>query len=259
MQLRQSPPWDIEETAVVRTPETNHKWRMDKFLGTHEQFKDALLPLDLDGEWEEKPNGVWRFKCRDKAGLNWASTTGKIWFDGPPGPQQGLKTRIGDHADGKTPTLRTAPSRRIFVVYGHDTIARAQLEAMLRRWDLEPVILDQLPSKGLTIIEKLEEHRKDVGFAVVIATPDDEGHKRELGDQKLFRARQNVVLELGMMLTAMGRSKVAILMNNDPRMERPSDIQGLLYIPFKDSVDESKVLLAKEMHAQGIAIDLHKL
>jgi predicted nucleotide-binding protein len=43
---------------------------------------------------------------------------------------------------------------------------------MLRRWDLEPVILDQLPSKGQTIIEKLDECRQDVGFAVVLATPD---------------------------------------------------------------------------------------
>ena len=34
-------------------------------------------------------------------------------------------------------------NRKIFVVYGHDEIARTQLEALLRRWDLEPIILDQ--------------------------------------------------------------------------------------------------------------------
>jgi predicted nucleotide-binding protein len=232
---------------------------MDNFSGSHEQFKDALLPLDLEGEWEEKPNGVWRLKCRDRSGLNWASTTGKIWFDGPPAAQESLKARVAGLTAGQQAVVKSTPSRRVFVVYGHDNAARTQVEAMLRRWDLEPVILDQLPSKGQTIIEKLDEHRRDVGFAVVIATPDDEGHKREIPDQILFRARQNVVLELGMMLAAMGRSKVAILMSTNPRMERPSDIQGLLYIPFKDNVDEGKVLLAKEMHAQGIAIDLSKL
>ncbi|MBP3507977.1 MAG: nucleotide-binding protein [Lachnospiraceae bacterium] len=46
----------------------------------------------------------------------------------------------------------------MFVVYGHDTVARTQLEALLRRWDLEPLILDQLVSAGQTIIEKLEEY-----------------------------------------------------------------------------------------------------
>lgn len=32
----------------------------------------------------------------------------------------------------------TIVNRKVFVVYGHDDIARTQLEAMLRRWDLEP-------------------------------------------------------------------------------------------------------------------------
>lgn len=45
-------------------------------------------------------------------------------------------------------------SRKVFVVYGHDMNARTQLEAMLRRWDMEPLIIDQLVSFGYTIIEK---------------------------------------------------------------------------------------------------------
>ena len=40
-------------------------------------------------------------------------------------------------------------NRKIFVVYGHDDIARTQLEALLRRWDLEPIILDQVASGGI--------------------------------------------------------------------------------------------------------------
>jgi predicted nucleotide-binding protein len=256
------PPWDTSDESVVTRAKPRHSCTMDSFRGDIASFKDVLLPLDLDGEWEEKPNGVWRFRCRNKAGLNWASTTGRIWFDGPEPFKTDIKKQIDELASGGKAAIKRAapmPSRRVFVVYGHDTAARTQLEAMLRRWDLEPVILDQMPSKGQTIIEKLDECRQDVGFAVVLATPDDEGHKRENPDQILLRARQNVVLELGMMLAAMGRSKVAILMHTNPRMERPSDIQGLLYIPFKDNVDEGKVLLAKEMHAQGIAIDLSKL
>lgn len=42
-------------------------------------------------------------------------------------------------------------------------------------------------------------------------------------------------------------------------MERPSDIQGLIYIPFKDSVNDVAVTLAKEMNAQGLTIDLSRL
>jgi predicted nucleotide-binding protein len=42
-------------------------------------------------------------------------------------------------------------------------------------------------------------------------------------------------------------------------MERPSDLQGLIYLAFTDDVDEIKLQLAKEMHKQGIAIDLGRV
>lgn len=146
---------------------------------------------------------------------------------------------------------------KVFVVYGHDTAARTELEAMLRRWKLEPLILDQLPSEGQTIIEKLEKTISGVNFAVVLATPDDEGYRAGHEDEKAFRARQNVVMELGMMLTLLGRRNVAILMKQQDNMERPSDIQGLLYIPYKDNLQrEAGLLLAKEMQAQGYPISL---
>jgi len=149
---------------------------------------------------------------------------------------------------------------KVFVVYGHDNVARTELEAMLRRWRLEPLILDQLPSEGQTIIEKLEKYTAEVKFAVVLATPDDEGYRSGHEDEKAFRARQNVVMELGMMLTLLGRKNVAILMKQQDNMERPSDIQGLLYIPFKDNLQkDAGPLLAKEMAAQGYPISLANL
>ena len=42
-------------------------------------------------------------------------------------------------------------------------------------------------------------------------------------------------------------------------MESPSDIQGLIYIPFKDNVEEAKLSLAKEMRSNGYEIDIAKL
>ena len=56
---------------------------MTKFHGSLDDLKDRLLPLDLDGEWEEKPNSVWKLKCKDRSGLFWSITKGTIWFDGP--------------------------------------------------------------------------------------------------------------------------------------------------------------------------------
>lgn len=158
--------------------------------------------------------------------------------------------QVKDILDGKA----VIGGRKVFVVYGHDEIARTQLEAMLRRWDLDPIILDQQASSGQTIIEKLEEYGADVGYAIVLATPDDEG-KAVNEESYKFRVRQNVVLELGMFLAKLGRNKVAILLKEDKNFEKPSDIQGLIYIPFQNKVDEVAIYLIRELSRQGINID----
>ena len=158
-------------------------------------------------------------------------------------------------AESKTPVQ----NRKVFVVYGHDTNARTQLEAMLRRWDLEPLILDQLISSGQTIIEKLEEYTQQANFGIVLATPDDIGYPKNDETKKQYRVRQNVVLELGMLLSSIGREKVAILLSQAEIMEKPSDIDGLIYIPFKDNVEETKLSLAKEMKNNGYSLDIAKL
>lgn len=156
--------------------------------------------------------------------------------------------------------LHVPINKKVFVVYGHDNVSRTQLEAMLRRWDLEPIILDQLASSGNTIIEKLEEYTSQVGFGIVLATPDDVGRAKKDEDKELkSRVRQNVVLELGMLLSSLGRKKVAILLKEEPNFERPSDIDGLIYIPFKDNVEEAKVSLAKEMNRYGYLIEISNL
>ena len=122
-----------------------------------------------------------------------------------------------------------------------------------------PLILDQLISSGQTIIEKLEEYTQKANFGIVLATPDDIGYPKNDDTQKRYRVRQNVVLELGMLLSRIGRDKVAILLSQAEDMERPSDIDGLLYIPFKDNVEEAKLSLAKEMQNNGYNLDIAKL
>lgn len=149
-------------------------------------------------------------------------------------------------------------NKKVFVVYGHDDIARLQLEALLRRWDLEPIILDQQASAGQTIIEKLEEYGSDVGYAIILATPDDEGKAKTETEYKP-RVRQNVVLELGMFLAKLGREKVAILLKETSNFEKPSDIQGLVYIPFQHKVDEVALSLVRELTRQGYIINTSKL
>lgn len=148
---------------------------------------------------------------------------------------------------------------KIFVVYGHDETAKTQLEVFLRRLNLEPIMLNSLPSEGRTIIEKLEHYTNKCSYAIVLATPDDLGYPVGKEDEKHYRARQNVVLELGMLLSILGRERVAILIKNQVKMERPSDIQGLIYIPFENNIEDAKISLCKELQANGYNVDIQNM
>jgi len=74
---------------------------------------------------------------------------------------------------------------------------------------LEPVILHEQANRGMTVVEKLQANA-NVGFAVVLLTPDDEGKSSTEGQLKP-RARQNVILELGYFVGLLGRDRVCAL------------------------------------------------
>lgn len=160
----------------------------------------------------------------------------------------------GDESLGIQP--KPGLNKNVFVVYGHDTASTDALDLILRRMGLNPIILANLPAAGDTIIEKLERYLRqagDVGYACVLLTADDFGHVKSDPSKGQSRARQNVILELGMVLANLGRKRVAILLQED--VEKPSDIHGLLYLPFKEKVDEVKAKLFKELKAAGYTPD----
>lgn len=161
---------------------------------------------------------------------------------------------IGDEVIGIQP--RPGPNKNVFVVYGHDAASTDALELLLRKMGLKPIILANLPAAGDTVIEKLERYLRqagDVGYACVLLTPDDVGHVKSDPSRAQGRARQNVILELGMVLANLGRKRVAIIYQEG--VERPSDIQGLLYLPFTVKLDEVKAKLFKELQAAGYTPD----
>jgi predicted nucleotide-binding protein len=144
-------------------------------------------------------------------------------------------------------------SRRIFLVHGHDEEAKQTVARFLERLRLEPIILSERPNEGRTVIEKFEANA-DVGFAVVLLTPDDMGYAREEPDKARPRARQNVILELGYFVGRLLRSHVCALSKGS--IEIPSDYHGVLYIPM-DEAGGWKLKLASEIKQSGIEVDLN--
>ena len=157
-------------------------------------------------------------------------------------------------AHGDAETSQPQAGRRVFVVHGRDFGSREAVARFIERIGLEAVILEEQPNKGRTIIEKFEAY-SDVSFAVVVLTPDDEGRAKGAGHLS-GRARQNVILELGFFIGRLTRSRVAALLVGD--VERPSDVQGVLYIEM-DPGGGWKAQLAREFSEAGLPVDMSRL
>jgi len=140
---------------------------------------------------------------------------------------------------------------KVFVVHGRDDSTKTIIAQFLKELGLEPIILHEQPNKGRTIIEKFEDHSSNVKYAVVLLTPDDLGGLRSEPNKLSPRARQNVVFEMGHFFGSLGRGSVCALLS--PGVERPSDIDGILYIPL-DQKDEWKGSLFRELKATGLKV-----
>jgi predicted nucleotide-binding protein len=146
-------------------------------------------------------------------------------------------------------------SSSVFVVHGRDNEAKLEVARVLEKVGLQAVVLHEQPSRGKTIIEKIE-HYSDVGFAVVLLTPDDVGALATEAEKLNQRARQNVIAELGYMVAKLGRERVCALVKGG--VELPSDFDGVVYVTM-DSGGAWKLELGRELKAVGMRVDLNKL
>jgi predicted nucleotide-binding protein len=162
--------------------------------------------------------------------------------------------RLDDPARDASPDSRVAAEHvRVFVVHGHDTAKRDAVARYVEKLGFDAVVLGEQPNAGRTIIEKFEDYSK-VAFAIVLMTPDDRGSAK--GAKAGPRARQNVILELGFFIGALGRTRVAALVVGP--LEKPSDVDGVLYTPW-DERDAWKMAIAREMRAAGLPVDMNKV
>lgn len=150
----------------------------------------------------------------------------------------------------------SAGNRKVFVVHGHDAAVRESVARFLERAGFTPVVLHEQANQGKTIIEKFESHA-DVGFAVVLLTPDDVGASAATKETQKPRARQNVILELGFFIGKLGRERVCALKVGDD-LELPTDILGIVWTPF-DLQGGWRVALAKELEAADYEIDWNEI
>jgi predicted nucleotide-binding protein len=153
------------------------------------------------------------------------------------------------------PSVTPSASHRVFVVHGHDDGLKNEVARFLEKLDLEPIVLHEQSNSGQTIIEKFENHA-DVGFAVVLLTPDDTcSSSKGRENVARFRARQNVIFEFGYFIGRLGRHRVCGILKGD--VDVPSDYSGVVYVPV-DNGGAWKYLLVKELKSAGMNVDANR-
>jgi predicted nucleotide-binding protein len=152
-------------------------------------------------------------------------------------------------------------SNRVFIVHGRDDISKLELARLLENeLGLNPIILNEQTSEGRTIIENIVNY-SDVGYAFIIITPDDVGNlwaeleeAEKRGEKGILykRPRQNVIFECGFFIGRLGRDRVCVLKEDAKMtMELPSDMDGIIFKPFKNSIRECYGDIVKELKRAG--------
>ena len=223
-----------------------------------EALRHLVNESGIKGEWSEGGNGKHTFKSQRKGILNYWPQTGTIQCQGRDEPKAELEAIFASGGTESSPAVATTPKdekTKIFVVHGHDKPALDQLELVLRRLELNPYILQNNDGESRILIEALEQQiYKEAAFGIVLLTPDDFGYPKNKTDKdRQPRARQNVILELGMVLASLGRERMVLLKKG--ALEIPTDVSGIIYLEFNEHVKEVALKLATRMKSAGIEID----
>ena len=169
---------------------------------------------------------------------------------------------VTEHPVGRNAWHHIAKSsRRVLVVSGRNRKAHRELQLWLKDLHLDVVVMEAHSTLGsATAAEALETAMGTCGTAVVLATPDDEGRLvvdedgRQLrpgqNEKRQLRARQNVILELGMLWGHLGRERVVLLIENS--VELGTDTAGFMTIRFTDDVRTAFEDLRKRLQAMGV-------
>ena len=129
---------------------------------------------------------------------------------------------------------------------------------------VHPIVLKDLEEAEESLLSRFFRVGGEARYAVVIVSPDDRGASRVqfddamIGEKALkFRARQNVILELGFFYGKLGFQDVYVLMSEPrekwPDFELPSDLGGAVFKRM-DAAGKWKPLLKGAMNKRGFRL-----
>ncbi len=164
---------------------------------------------------------------------------------------------LPEPATHRSPIDRT---RQVFLVHGRDEKSKDAVAALLERAGPHPVtILNEQSTDHRMLIEHPEERTAGSRHAVILLMADDVAGPRPDSEREPHyspRARQGVVFEMGVLVTALTPRCLCVLYEEG--VELPCDLDGITYVRLDlAGTWQSKLLL--HLRRAGFDYDLNKL
>lgn len=143
----------------------------------------------------------------------------------------------------------------VFVVYGHNTSMRNEVERHLHTLNLCSIDLYHSSTGGLnSFIDSLTDVANSSQCAIILLSADD--ITLDIQKMKLqYRARPNVIFEMGLFLGKLGKDRILAIHEKHEFFEFPSDIQGVFYIEYdKSKPDSWKTELDRRLRKIGFGV-----
>lgn len=242
-------PYIFGETIVINgtTLEPMSIWKV-KITQSENPLDSIIQKIEQQDQLDRSPYSMLRPSAKWRAVDMVEDVTDKFITSAPGSKKRKLN-------EGTNQSI--VNNKKVFIVHGHDTELKTDVELFLHSINLEPIVLHRQLDEGLTVIEKFEKH-SDVVYAIILLTPDDIGFsvsetvKPEEERLIEYRARQNVIFEFGYFLGKLSRKNVCCIYKSGVQL--PSDLNGLIYKQVNKSIEEVGLFIMKELKNAGLEV-----
>ena len=208
-----------------------------KFIGELQVLQDTLLAGGVNGRWKEQPHNVFQLIYGNGASMSWASTTGTIWFDGPPKVSKPLEERVEALLQDQP-----LPSRPIAVVKGKHPAYWREFEEFMSEAGFGPEGPGDWDRKTRALGDVCRRDPKAPGAGLALLTPDSRLVIREksLPQDSSYRSSPESLVNLGRMLAILPAERCAIISPLSVLVpETPPEVKKIRFGDFfEDAIPE---------------------
>jgi predicted nucleotide-binding protein len=179
----------------------------------------------------------------------------KVSLASKPDARHAVQQFAAELREEQRPQATKTKRDSVFVVHGHDTKYLNDVVSFFKGIEIRPVVLKSIRGPSQSLFQKFLKYGREAQFAVILLSADDLGASRRQFDTEgvaqhalQFRARQNVILELGFFYGRLGWENVFVLIKDAdkvfPNFERPSDLDGVIFEKVDEAGEWMEQLLA---------------